>query len=116
MDFTYRLKTLREQRNLTQEELADRAGITLRRLQRLESGDSQPKLDVVTALARALGTTVNYLAGETDDSRPMIDEESLSLAEKIAVFLVKGDRLGAIRMISEYEETNRSQKPKPNTR
>ncbi len=72
--FSDRLKHLRAVRGLTQEQLAERAGISRSRLQLLEwnrkdtrskDGPANPTLDVVWQLADALEVTVAELIGST---------------------------------------------------
>jgi transcriptional regulator with XRE-family HTH domain len=48
-----RLKALREQKNLTQEELSEKSGISARTIQRIETG-KEPKGFTLRALAKAL--------------------------------------------------------------
>ncbi|MGG7551055.1 helix-turn-helix domain-containing protein [Chryseobacterium arthrosphaerae] len=48
-----KLKTLREQKNLTQEELSERSKISVRTIQRIESG-TEPKGHTLRALAQTL--------------------------------------------------------------
>lgn len=55
----------RRQLDITQAELAKRAGISLRQLSRYESGEQQPLLSVAVALADALGISLAQLAGRT---------------------------------------------------
>jgi len=60
------IKTLREQKHLTQEELASESGISIRTIQRIESGQ-EPKGHTLKALAKALDldlTTLNKKATE----------------------------------------------------
>lgn len=45
----------------TQEAIARQAGISLRHIQKLERGDSVPRLDTLMALARALATDVQSI-------------------------------------------------------
>lgn len=56
-----RLRALREGRGLTQAQLAEAAGVSLRALSYYEGGTAQPVWPVVIALARALGATPNDL-------------------------------------------------------
>ncbi|HUX70905.1 MAG TPA: helix-turn-helix transcriptional regulator [Cellulomonadaceae bacterium] len=49
------LAASRKIQGLTQQELAERAGITRGTLVRLESGDGGPRLDALLAVARVLG-------------------------------------------------------------
>lgn len=51
-----KLKALREERGLTQGELARRAGTGQAAIARIESGKALPKLDLLARLASALGT------------------------------------------------------------
>lgn len=56
--FAKHLRKLRERRGLTQEELAERAGIAYKHLQELEGSDPpSPRLETLDRLARALRVT-----------------------------------------------------------
>jgi len=59
--FPQRLVTVRKERNLTQQPLADTVRCALTQLKRYESGASQPTLDVIKRLAQALGVSSGYL-------------------------------------------------------
>lgn len=61
MDFAQRVKRLREDRGLTQEELAASLGLTRPAVGRWESGRSKPRLDKLDQLAALLGTSAYYL-------------------------------------------------------
>lgn len=61
MDFSARVKALREAADLTQAELADKVGLTNRAVGAWESGRSKPRLDKLSKLADILGTTPYYL-------------------------------------------------------
>ncbi|MDH6252824.1 transcriptional regulator with XRE-family HTH domain [Chryseobacterium sp. H1D6B] len=54
------LKAIREQKNLTQEELAEKSKISVRTIQRIESG-TEPKGHTLRALAQALDIQQNLL-------------------------------------------------------
>ena len=53
--FGMRLKEIREQKGMTQEELAKRADVSRAYLSRLEMGRHDPPLSTVEKLAKALG-------------------------------------------------------------
>lgn len=61
------LKTLREQKNLTQTELAEKSGLSLRTIQRIEAGNI-PKGFTLKAIAKAL---------ETDPENLFLTEEEI---------------------------------------
>jgi transcriptional regulator with XRE-family HTH domain len=56
-----RVKAYRERRKLTQEALAERAGISRTYLARLETGKHDPTASVLEKLAKALGVKVGRL-------------------------------------------------------
>jgi transcriptional regulator with XRE-family HTH domain len=63
--FGVRLRQLREAAGLSQEALAERAGLHRFGVAKLERGEREPSWATVRALAKALG--VNCLAFESDD-------------------------------------------------
>lgn len=60
-DFGGNLRKFRLESNLTQEKLALEAGLSLRFIQNLESGERQPSLETLFKLSRALNTTPEAL-------------------------------------------------------
>jgi transcriptional regulator with XRE-family HTH domain len=56
-----RLRTLRLRRFLTQDELAQRSGLTRTTIQRLEADQCRPRIRTVTRLAAALGVDPDQL-------------------------------------------------------
>lgn len=61
--FIRRLTQLMEDKDLTQIELADKAGVTNVTISRYLSGERKPRIEIVTKLAEVLNTTVDYLLG-----------------------------------------------------
>jgi len=67
MVFKERLRELRIEANLTQAELAERAGVSTRTIQNYELGTRKPvHMEMVQKLAAALGTTTEYLLSENE--------------------------------------------------
>lgn len=66
------LRTLRRRASLTLEAAARAAGLSPAHLSRLETGQRQPSLPMLLALARVYGTTVSELLGETVADRDAI--------------------------------------------
>ena len=72
MLFKERLKEKRHEANLTQAELAKKAGVSTRTIQNYELGTRKPyQIEVVQKIADALSTTTEYLLGS---SGIMVDE------------------------------------------
>jgi transcriptional regulator with XRE-family HTH domain len=84
MDFAQRLAALRKERGLTQQALADRVAVHLTQINRYETGDSQPMLDVIRRLAIALSVTTDELIFGKDERGP--DEDLRLQFEAISQF------------------------------
>ncbi|WP_430498867.1 helix-turn-helix domain-containing protein [Gaetbulibacter sp. PBL-D1] len=62
-----RLKTIREKLNITQEELAEKSGVSVRTIQRIEAG-TEPKGYTLKSLAKALEIEEKSLLPEQDET------------------------------------------------
>ncbi|MEJ5049773.1 helix-turn-helix domain-containing protein [Chryseobacterium culicis] len=76
-----KLKTLREQKNLTQEELSERSKISVRTIQRIESG-TEPKGHTLRALAQTLEIDESLLLKEEVIIFPENNEVTTEVAEE----------------------------------
>lgn len=65
--FPQRLSTLRRERNLTQQALADMVSLGITQMKRYEAGTSQPTLEVIRKLSQALRVSADELLfGKTE--------------------------------------------------
>ena len=56
---------LRKEKKITQEELAEKLGVSSKSVSRWETGRNMPDLSLITLLCKELGTTINeLLSGE----------------------------------------------------
>lgn len=68
MTLPYRLKELRQQKNLTQAKVADSLGITQQSYARWENGKVTPTPEKLSKIAKFYGVTTDYLLeGQKDD-------------------------------------------------
>ena len=67
------IQTLRRQKGLTQEQLAEAVGVTAAAVSKWETASAYPDILLLCPLARALGTTPDILL----DFRPLLSEEEL---------------------------------------
>ncbi|CYW15210.1 helix-turn-helix transcriptional regulator [Streptococcus suis] len=67
-----KLKTLRKENNLTQEELAKKIGVNLRTLQKWENGESSIRTKNAKKLAKHFGVSVGYLLGYENHKDPVL--------------------------------------------
>lgn len=61
-----RLKELRQEKKLSQKEIAETLGFSLRSFQRMENGENQIKPEKAQQLADYFGVSVGYLLGYSD--------------------------------------------------
>lgn len=66
MKWNKRIRDLREDNDMTQEELADKLDISKRTLLRYESGVSEPNISVLIKLSLIFDVSVDYIIGIKD--------------------------------------------------
>lgn len=75
-----RIRNLREDRDLTQKQVADILFMQLTQYRRYESGERELPLDLAISLSRFYNVPVDYIAGVSD--KITISEETLTADEK----------------------------------
>jgi transcriptional regulator with XRE-family HTH domain len=65
-EFSVRLKGLREERDVRQQDLADQLGITVRAYRYYEQGKRYPDFQGLLALADYFQVPLDYLVGRSD--------------------------------------------------
>ena len=66
MNFSVRLKELRQSKNLTQKQMAGQFGQSVRAYQYYESGERYPEFLHLIALADFFDVSLDYLVGRSD--------------------------------------------------
>ncbi len=64
-----KMKAARAAKGLTQQELADRVGVTRQTVVAIEKGDYNPTVRLCVDICRALGVTLNELFWPVEDER-----------------------------------------------
>ena len=57
------LKNIREKNNLTQDQMAERVGVTRQAVSRWETGETQPNTEMLKVLSREFNVSINTLLG-----------------------------------------------------
>jgi transcriptional regulator with XRE-family HTH domain len=73
VNFPEHLAILRKEKGLTQPQLAEKIGVHVAQVRRYEAGTSQPTLDVIRAIAVALGISADELLFAKDERGPSDD-------------------------------------------
>lgn len=68
MNFNQKLKDFRNTNKMTQKEFADKYGFSRTTITELESGKKKPTLKMITKLANATSTTINYWLDEKEEN------------------------------------------------
>lgn len=110
------IKTLREQRKMTQQECADIFGVKLRAWQTYEQGVSEPKFNILLKIADYFNVSLDYLLGRepVENSfenliKPVSDDKFIELYSGLpeyakSIFLETMAKLS--KAINENELTN----------
>lgn len=72
--FKNRLKELRKEHSITQQELADKIGIVRTAITNYETGRTIPDSETLSLIAKILNTTTDYLLGNSDIRNPYNDQ------------------------------------------
>ena len=76
MQFCEKLTELRRKTGLSQEQLADRLGVTRQSVSKWESGAAMPELGKLIALSELFGVSIDYLVKDGDALDPAAEQES----------------------------------------
>lgn len=97
--FSERLKTLRIEKSLTQNQLAQELGLSNKTISVYEKGASSPTLDTLEKIAAYFDVTVDYLIGYSDERNPKNSQLSKELH-------LTQDAISKIKQINEIKNTN----------
>lgn len=98
-----RLKMLREEKGLTQKDLAEKLSLTPKAISFYELGSREPSGDALIHMAHILGTTTDYLLGNSTTKEA---EQKVGRGVRIPVLgrVVAGIPIEAVEEILDYEE------------
>ncbi len=81
--FSERVTTLMKKSGLSQKELAAKAGVTESAMSYYVNGARTPRSDVLTRMAKELGTTTDYLLGTSNEINTEENTELLYLQRNL---------------------------------
>lgn len=76
------LKKLRKEKKLTQEEIANILKIDRTTYSKYETGDSEPNIDTIIALADIFETSIDKIIGYEPKNKPIITEYEYMIIQK----------------------------------
>ena len=84
-----RIRLLRKLKGLSQQALAEAAGVTFQQIQKYERGANRVSASMLTRIAATLGVPVSEMFGESSVNAGAVDEVAALLAEPGALELLK---------------------------
>ncbi|WP_309088121.1 helix-turn-helix transcriptional regulator [Phenylobacterium sp.] len=84
-----RIRLLRKLKGLSQQALADAAGVTFQQIQKYERGANRVSASMLARIARTLDVPVSEMFGEASPNSSAVDEVAALLAEPGALELLK---------------------------
>ncbi|MEM9836651.1 MAG: helix-turn-helix transcriptional regulator, partial [Bacteroidota bacterium] len=102
--FAFKIKYLRQQKGLSYQQLKEATGLSTSYLHDIEKGTKYPKIDKITALAKAFGVDYNELVSTTASKKiqPIID---LLHSDFLKVFPLEMFGLDIYRLFEMFSNT-----------
>ncbi|WP_243153482.1 helix-turn-helix domain-containing protein [Senegalia massiliensis] len=98
MGFPERLKSLRLEKKLTQEELGNKLNVTKANISKYETGRIEPNIETLDYLSNFFDVSIDYLLGKTDkrdsDKQDLLPEEFTSPEEAVKFLLEQNVIMG----------------------
>lgn len=102
-----RLKLIRENRGLTQDDLNSRLGFGPAQIYRYETGKADPSPEVLVRIARELEVSTDWLLGLVATPTEYLQEQGISADErKLLSAYRSGDLRNAMRILAEQDEAH----------
>lgn len=110
MNFKTRLKQLRNERGISQRQLAEFLKVAPSTISMYENGQREPNFEVLESLADFFNVDLNYLLGKTNKTTKIILDSESSKGIKIPVLgtVPAGIPVTAVEDILDYEEIPKS--------
>jgi len=96
-----RLREIREQRGVSQTELAQRCNIGEKGIWRYENGQGDPSADILARIARELDASADYLLGLTETPQSKLNDSLRSDEKDLLLAYDTGDSAALFELITK---------------
>lgn len=102
MKVAERIQALRKAKGISQEELADKLGVSRQAVSKWESGQSSPDLEKILLLSTCFDVTTDYLLKGIEDNNSNLSETNMPAKRKAdaRIFTAAGTAINGIGLIS----------------
>lgn len=83
MGFAERLRLLRKQKDLSQQQLADKLGVSNSTISMYERGEREPDFEMLELIGDFFNVDTNYLLGKETGSTYYLDPEVAEMAQEL---------------------------------
>ena len=90
MGIAEKIRQQRRLKDMKQDELGRLAGVSLKTIQRWESGERSPRMEEIIKLSEALGAPIGYFMGTDDGHLGVINTEDIPIKENALMERNKG--------------------------
>ena len=104
-DFAYVLRSLRNEKGMTQQGLADLLGVSKSSINMYERGERQPNFETLELIADFFHVNLDFLLGRTEKAAEFIDPEASSLHFNSGEY--SEEELKQIRQFAEFLKNKR---------
>ena len=99
------LKLLRNEKNMSQQELADALGISKSSINMYERGERQPNFEVLETIADFFNVDIDYLLGRTNKTTKIINPNTI--AAHFDGYEYTPEELDEIKAFAEFVKSKR---------
>ena len=99
MDFNEKLQTLRKEKNITQEELAEKLDVSRQAVSKWESGQSLPEIDKIIELAKMHEVSLDYLLTNEKERKNFEPQKNALQTKKSNLRIIMASLLLGIGLI-----------------
>ena len=100
--FKDRLRTLRKQCNFSQQELADKMGVTKQTISQYERGVREPDFDSLAALCDFFNVSTDYILGKVNITMRFLTEDDLEVLNRPSLSLMDDES----ELLENYRKLN----------
>lgn len=118
MDFKYRIRDLRREKDITADELGNAVGVSRFSVSNWETGRNQPNNDILMKLCSYFNVSLDYLMGRTDVKQPYKSTSAIKEDDFLVAFsnlsgeLTEEDKKSILKIAQSFAASNEAKKEK----
>lgn len=107
MEFSERLKTLRENKDMSQKDLANKLKVSASAISMYERGERTPDIDIIKKICTIFNVDSDYLIGRKDNKNEIIIEDLGNIYDDILELLEDDDSIAFYGDVTKLNQEQR---------